>query len=68
MVELFEKIEEGAKFAEAANNSAPGGGVVNIAYLLILINGGMEKVCEQWEEMMVDLKTWKAFKKHFTQT
>ena len=49
MVELFEKIEEGAKFAEAANNSAPGGGVVNIAYLLILINGGMEKVCDQWE-------------------
>ena len=41
--------------------------MVNIAYLLILRTGGMEKSCEQWEDMQVGLKTWQAFKDHFTQ-
>ena len=48
MVDLFEKIEEGVEFAEAANTPIPGGKVVNIAYLLILRTGGMEKPYEQW--------------------
>ena len=30
MVDLFEKIEEGVEFAEAANTPIPGGKVVNI--------------------------------------
>ena len=42
---LFEQIEEGVELAEAANNPTPGGKVVNIAYLLILRTGGMEKSC-----------------------
>ena len=67
MVELFEKIEERVEFAEAANNPIQGGKVVNIAYLLILRTGGMEKSCEKWENMQVGLKNWKAFKYHFTQ-
>ena len=63
----FWKIEEGVEFAEAANTPIPGGKVVNIAYLLILRTGGMEKSREQWEYMQVGLKTWKAFKGHFAQ-
>ena len=46
MVELFEKIEEGVEFKEAANTPIPGGKLVNIAYLMILMTGGMEKDCE----------------------
>ena len=53
------------EFVEASNPPIPGGKVVNIAYLLILIIGGMEKVCEQREYMQVGLKTWQAFKDHF---
>ena len=41
MVDLFEKIEEGVEFPEAANTSIPVGKVVNISYLLILRIGGM---------------------------
>ena len=48
MVYLFEKIEEVVEFVEAANTLLPGVKVVNIAYLLILRTGGMEKACEQW--------------------
>ena len=48
MVDLFEKIEEVVEFAEASNTPIPGGKVVNIAYLLILRIGRMEKSCEQW--------------------
>ena len=48
IVDLFEQIEEGVEFAEAANTPIPGGKVVNIAYLMILRTGGMEKACEQW--------------------
>ena len=40
MVDLFEKIEEGIDFAEAANTPIPGRKMVNIAYLLILRTGG----------------------------
>ena len=43
MVDLFYKIEEGVEFVEYANAQIPGGGVVNIAYLLILRTGRMEK-------------------------
>ena len=42
MMYLFEKIEEGVEFAEAANTPILGGKVVNIAYLLILVTGDME--------------------------
>ena len=63
----FEQIEEGVDFAEAANTSIPGGEVVNIVYLLILIVWGMEKSCGQWEDMQVGLKTWQAFKDHLAQ-
>ena len=48
MVDLFEQIEEGVEFAETANTPIPGGKVFNIAYLLILRTGGMEKSCKQW--------------------
>ena len=48
MVDLCEKIEEGVDFTEAAKTPTPGGNVVNIAYLVILRTGGMEKACEQW--------------------
>ena len=47
MVELFEKNEEGVEFSEAANTPIPGGKVVNIAYLLILMTRGKEIACEQ---------------------
>ena len=67
MVDLFEQNEEGVKFAEADKTPIPGGKVVNIAYLLILRTGGMEKAWERWENMQVGLKTWKAFKDHFKQ-
>ena len=43
MVDLFEQIEEGVEFAEAANTPTPGGKAVNIAFLMILMIGGMEK-------------------------
>ena len=62
MVKLFEKIEEGVEFAEAANTPIPGGKVVNIGYLLIFRTGGMEKACEQWEYMQIGLKTRQALK------
>ena len=67
MVDLFEQIEKVVEFAEAANTPIPGGKVVNIAYLLILSTVGMEKSCEQWEDIRVGLKTWQAFKCHFAQ-
>ena len=41
MVDLFEKIEEGLEFSEAANTSIPVVKVVNVAYLLTLRIGGM---------------------------
>ena len=41
--------------------------MVNIAYLLILRKGGMEKACGKWEDMQVGLKTWQTFKDHFAQ-
>ena len=55
------------EFAEAANTSIPGGKAVNIAYLLILRTGGVEKSCEQWEDMQAGLKNWQDFKDHFAQ-
>ena len=67
IMDIFEQIEEGMEFVEAANNPIPGGKVVNIAYLLILRKGGTEKAYEQWEDMQVGLKTWHAFKDHFSQ-
>ena len=67
MVDLFEKIEEGVEFSEAANTPIPEGKVFNIAYLLIFRTGGIEKACEQWKDMQVGLKAWKDFKDHFTQ-
>ena len=42
--------------------------MVKIAYLLILRTGGTEKSCEQWEDMQVGLKNWKAFRNHFKKT
>ena len=48
MVDLFEQIDEGVDLSEAANTPIRVGKVVNIAYLLILRTGGMEKSCEQW--------------------
>ena len=67
MVDLFQKIEEGEEFYEATNNPLPGGKVVNIEYLLILRNGGTEKFCEKWKDMIVGQKKWKAFTDHFAQ-
>ena len=63
----MKKIEEGVEFAEAANIPIPGGKVFETAYLMILRTGGMEKSCEQWEEMKLGLKTWQAFKDNFSQ-
>ena len=40
---LILKIEEGVDFNEAATTPIPGGKVVNIAYLPILITVGMGK-------------------------
>ena len=48
MAYLFEQIEEGLELVEAANTPIPGRKVVNIAYLMILMTGGMEKAYEQW--------------------
>ena len=45
IMDLFEQIEEGVDFEEAANTPIPGGEVVNIAYLMILMTGGVEKSC-----------------------
>ena len=41
--------------------------MVKIFYLMILRTGGMEKACEEWEDIQVGLKTCSAFKEHFTQ-
>ena len=67
IVDIFEQIEEGVVLSEAANPPIPGGKMVNIAYLLIIRTGGMDKSCEQWEDMQVGLKIWQAFKDHFAQ-
>ena len=48
MVDLFDQIEEGMELVEAENTPIIEGKVVNIAYLLILKTGGMEKSCELW--------------------
>ena len=55
------------EFTEVANTPIPGGKVVKIAYLLILRTGGMEKACDQWEDMQVGLRTWQDFKDRFAQ-
>ena len=67
MLYLLEQNEEGVYLSEADNTPIPGGKVVNIAYLLILRTGEIEKSCEQWEEMQVGLKTWQTFKDQFLQ-
>ena len=67
MVDLYEKIKKGVKFSEATNTPIPGEKVFYIAYLLILRNEGMEKTYEQWEDIQVDQKKWKAFKGNFAQ-
>ena len=67
MFDLFEFVLEGVEFVEADITPIPVGKVVNIAYLLILRTGETEKSCEQWEYMQVGLKTWQAFKDHFSQ-
>ena len=67
-MDIFEQIEEGVEFVEADNTPILGGKVVKISYLMILSTGGMEKACEQWEDMHVGLKTWQAFKDHFSQS
>ena len=54
MVELFEKIEEGVEFAEAANTKIPGGKVVNIAYLMILRTGVIEKLVGSGKKFRLD--------------
>ena len=51
-------------FAESANTPIPGG---KVDYLLILRTRGMEKGCEQWEDMQVGMKIWQSFKDHFAQ-
>ena len=61
MVDLFEQIEEGVEFAEAANTPIPGGNVVSITYMLILRRGGMEKACEQWEDMQLKFQGTSSF-------
>ena len=53
MVDIFEKIEEEVEFAEAENTPIPGGNVVNISHLLILITVGIGKDCQQWEYIQV---------------
>ena len=58
------KLKKEWIFTEADNTPIPGGKVVNIAYLLILRTGGMEKAYEQWEDMQVGLKTGQYFKDH----
>ena len=55
-------------FTESANTPIPGEKLANIDYLLILRKIGMEKSCEQWEDMQVGQKTWQAFKEHFSQS
>ena len=42
--------------------------MVNIDYLMILSTGGIEKTCEQWEDIQFGLKNWQDFKEHFSQT
>ena len=56
------------EFAESANTPISEGKVVNIAYLVILRTGGMEKSCEYWKDMQVGLKPWQNFMDHFSQT
>ena len=68
MVNLSEQVEEGWEFEEAADTPISGGKVVNIAYLLIISTGGMEKSCKQWENIKVGLKPWQAFKDHLSQS
>ena len=68
VVDLFEKIEEGVEFAEAANTPITGGKMANIAFLLIPRTRGMKKSCEQWEYMQVGMKTWQAFKDQFAKS
>ena len=41
--------------------------LVNISYFLILSTGGMGKICEHWEDIMVGQKNWQTFKDHFLQ-
>ena len=67
MVDLFEQIKEGTEFTEDVNTPISGIKAVNIIYLLILRTGGMEKSCDQWEDMQVGQKNWQAFKDHFSQ-
>ena len=56
MVELFEQIEEGVEFTEAANIPIPGGKVVNIVYLLILRTGRTEKPVNSGKICRLDRK------------
>ena len=65
IVDLFEKIAEGVQFAQAETTTIPAGALGEISYLLILNTRGMEKACDQWEEIPVGQNTWQAFNNHF---
>ena len=54
MVDLFEKIEEGVEFTEYANTPISGGKVINIAYLMILMTGGIENPVNSGKTCMLD--------------
>ena len=68
MVYFFEKLRKEWSLRKLLIPQSQGGGVVNIAYLLILRTWGMEKTCEQWEDIQFGLNTWQAFKDHFLQS
>ena len=66
-MDLFKKMEEGVEFSESEKTPILRGKPVNIAYLLILRTGGMQKSYTYWEEMPVNHKICQAFKNHFMQ-
>ena len=55
-------------FNESANTQIPGGELVNIAFLLIIITGVMGKSYEKWKYMMVGRKNWKTFNDNFARS
>ena len=46
MMDLFDKIEEGAQLSKAGKTPIPGRKVFNITYLLIIRTEGMKKSSE----------------------
>ena len=63
---LFDKIEDGAEFAENASDPYNATQILRIAYNVVYKTGQFNLECDKWTEKDPGEKTWANFKVYFT--